>query len=49
MARGAGCWATSLDVRLYRSAQGTKPIVDELWSIIGHDPTYGFPIGREPS
>lgn len=46
---GAGCWATSLDVRLYRSAQGTKPIVDELWSIIGHDPTYGFPIGREPS
>lgn len=31
---GSAVWATSLDVRLYRSAASPKPLVDELWSLI---------------
>ncbi|NUA28509.1 LysR substrate-binding domain-containing protein [Cupriavidus basilensis] len=33
---GPASWATSLDIRLYRSAASPKPLVDELWSFISH-------------
>lgn len=29
---GTGEWVTQLEVRLYRAAPSTKPVVDELWS-----------------
>ncbi|WP_454737128.1 LysR substrate-binding domain-containing protein [Cupriavidus necator] len=31
---GPAAWATSLDIRLYRSASTPKPLVDELWSFL---------------
>jgi DNA-binding transcriptional LysR family regulator len=35
---GPASWATSLDIRLYRSATSPKPLVDELWSFISRAP-----------
>lgn len=34
---GSDAWSTNLEVRLYRSAVNSKPIIDELWSFIRRD------------
>ena len=34
---GPNTWATSLEVRLHRSATRPKPVVEELWSFISHE------------
>jgi len=34
---GPAAWTTSLEVRLYRSATNTKPIVAKLWSFISSE------------
>ncbi|MGO4330814.1 MULTISPECIES: LysR substrate-binding domain-containing protein [unclassified Cupriavidus] len=35
---GPAAWATSLDIRLYRSVASPKPLVEELWSAISQVP-----------